>query len=803
MASANREPVEVLLVRVAGQWRSVADDIARLAVRLRGAVGEAACRQLVPGLDDVLEELRSAVTRFESSAKKPAVVIATSGTTSSGKSTLANLLIGETLLPKAVQEMSAGVVAVQHHESVRKLIVEDTKGASWETGTWDDVAPTQVQELLEKTMQTYRDLLGDDGEQTRKHVEPPRFQIVWPTRMGRHPAHFGLPSGTQLTIVDLPGLKYVDDKVNGDVVREQARKALCIVAYNSFETDPLKQESLLRQVVDQVKALRGSPARMLFTLNKIDAFRTDHNPEDSEQEFTKRVTQQIRDRVSEALSEYADEAGKIEPIPLSSEPALYAVLAEQRHDEAGHALLRKLAKEYAVLFPDAEMDQLPRSPVGWSDDQRRWFINETRHQSRLDDFERRLAAHIAQHLPELLVPDLVEASYGPACKVLAKLDALVGAYSVQERTQAEEAIGRLESLHQRLKGLKAEALKALNPLREAAASGNDDLLDRLHRAVPEVEGSLGLVQHKLSAIREALPNAVIAPLQRLDDYIFRLMKGEPIEDALMESAASAPSFHAALKDLRASPYAEQWKTGGRFEGDAADRVSLALQAFAKELSSMASSLVKRESAVQAERMKGALGVLSEAIVNKLEADVATELEQHDFPGLHGVFHGAFDLKPPQLPGLRFKPEMKDWTVTAEKVVTEEYSSLKRVWWKLWLGKSEVKETRQVVVQTTTTGIEVKGLQDLIRGFMSSGGGDELEASFAAWLGEGVSGFDKALEQRLQDGVKTYRLALEERMADIERGTEARIDGVEQHRTDIHDARQAVEAARQWRGFADG
>ena len=70
-------------------------------------------------------ERRRALQRFENAAQRPEVVIATTGTTSSGKSTLANLLIGEMLLPKAVQEMSAGVVTIRHSASERQLVVED------------------------------------------------------------------------------------------------------------------------------------------------------------------------------------------------------------------------------------------------------------------------------------------------------------------------------------------------------------------------------------------------------------------------------------------------------------------------------------------------------------------------------------------------------------------------------------------------------------------------------------------------------------------------------------------------------
>ena len=72
-------------------------------------------------------------------------------------------------------------------------------------------------------------------------------------------------------MLDLPGLSYVGDESNMEVIK-QCREALCLVTYNSQETDPQKIKTLLLQVVEEVKGLGGAPKRMLFILNKIDVF---------------------------------------------------------------------------------------------------------------------------------------------------------------------------------------------------------------------------------------------------------------------------------------------------------------------------------------------------------------------------------------------------------------------------------------------------------------------------------------------------------------------------------------------------
>lgn len=796
-----QESVEALLARSASEWKSTADQVHRVARSVQAAVGAAAYEQKVPELHRALEELRKAAVHFEASAKRPEIVIATTGTTSSGKSTLANLLIGEALLPKAVQEMSAGVVTVEHDDEARRLVIERTPGATWATGTWKSVTAAEVRERLESTMHAYRGLAETRGF-GEGDVAPPRFLVTWPMRMGRRSAELGLPPGARLRVVDLPGLKYVDDDLNGDVVRDQARKALCLVAYNAFDTDPRRQESLLRQVVDQVKALGGSPARMLFVLNRIDAFCSDRDPEASEREFRERVTRQIRSGVREALAEYAAEADAIQPVALSSEPALYATLIEEAAEGDRQALIRKLTKEYATLFPDEPMDRLPRAPSDWTCDQLRWFLDEARHQSRLVAFEKTLTTHIRQHLPELLLPELVESVYAPARKALEQLDALIASYCLEERAQAETALKELESVHQRLVVLQREATAALTPFREVA-SGDGDLVANLYVAVPQVEAALASLEGgRLSAVASALPDAIQVPLQRLHEYVYQRMADEPAEDMLVQSLSTS-SLGDSLLELRTSPYGAVWQRGGRFEGDDAARVRKALDAFAAALSSTATNLVRHESAIQGERVKKALDACGRAIVDDLEVAAASELDRIRLSGLRGVFRGEFELSPPHLPRVRFSPSVKDWTHTRTTQKQEEYWVEKRVWWTLWMAKRRVKQKRVVTVEEHSSGIEVAKFGDLIEGFVNSGALDDLESVFTKWLADSLDVFDSTLEQRLSAGVKTYRDLLLERKDEIEHGTQERIEDAERHRTDLDDLARVAEESRRWRERDDG
>ena len=157
----------------------------------------------------------------------------------------------------------------------------------------------------------------------------PRSELEYPTYVGGAPDVLGLPADCGFRVLDLPGLKYVGDPLNSAVIRE-SRDALCLVTYNSEETDEGKQEALLDQIVAQVKELGGSPVRMLFVLNRIDAARRDlkigEDWRPREDAFVDRIAGRIRHRLATALPEYADDVRALDVIRLSTQPALLAHL---------------------------------------------------------------------------------------------------------------------------------------------------------------------------------------------------------------------------------------------------------------------------------------------------------------------------------------------------------------------------------------------------------------------------------------------------------------------------------------------
>ena len=356
-----------------------------------------------------LKEKRSkshqALRRLREGIDQPEVVFAVSGTTSAGKSTIVNMLLGDQVMPYAVQEMSAGTVEIIHHNTNRSLTIMMTEGATWETGHFSNLDADAIRSRLKGIMTQYR-----TEAKTNRSMKPPEFRVEWQCSLANDLEKFGLPPETKIKILDLPGLKFIGDEQNAQVIREKAKKAFCIIAYNSLETDEKKQKDLLRQVTQQVKSLGGGPARMMFVLNKIDAFLKDENPEESKNHFQEQTLEAIRTSLYNELPEYKDDIDKISLLVLSSEPALLAIQAKNGNKKA---LQKMIDSEYRVLIKDIlkelkiwDLDDLSAKKI---EILVQAMLTNTHHGA----FYKTFKEQIQTHLPALILPALVQGVIHP------------------------------------------------------------------------------------------------------------------------------------------------------------------------------------------------------------------------------------------------------------------------------------------------------------------------------------------------------------------------------------------------------
>ena len=155
----------------------------------------------------------------------PSLSIATIGTTSSGKSTIVNALLGRKVAPIEAGEMSGGVLTLQHADE-RKLVVEATEGAAWETGVWSELSD----EFLYKRIRDSVMLPYHAIRRQQKDCIAPQVIAFGPLLPACEPTLLSLPPGVGVEFVDLPGLKSVQDRANLAVIQARVHKAFSLVA---------------------------------------------------------------------------------------------------------------------------------------------------------------------------------------------------------------------------------------------------------------------------------------------------------------------------------------------------------------------------------------------------------------------------------------------------------------------------------------------------------------------------------------------------------------------------------------------
>ena len=210
-------------------------------------------------LQDFLKVYQEAVQRLEN----PSFRIATLGTTSSGKSTIVNALIGRKIAPIEAGEMSGGVLTIQHSQEQR-LMIGETEDAVWDTGEWTGLSDEDLYQRISTVMHSYH-----DARKKRDYVEP---QITAQVSIlpACNSSLLGLPNGIGVELIDLPGLKSVQDRTNLATIQGQVNKAFSLVALDYMQVDDDHRKLLLEELKKVVEYLQGRTDSMIFILNRVD-----------------------------------------------------------------------------------------------------------------------------------------------------------------------------------------------------------------------------------------------------------------------------------------------------------------------------------------------------------------------------------------------------------------------------------------------------------------------------------------------------------------------------------------------------
>lgn len=247
-----------------------------------------------PELKSRLEDFRQVYDEAIKRLAKPSLRIATIGTTSSGKSTIVNALIGRRIAPIEAGEMSGGVLRIEHSEDCC-LKIHATEGAVWETGEWKDLSDDEIYSRIQAAMHIYHQA------RRKKDYIAPQIEVNLPILPACDRILSGLPKDLGVELVDLPGLKSVQDQKNLEVIQPLVGKAFSLVALDYLQVDEEHRHKLLNELKEVVQFLQGRTESMIFILNRVDNHGSDDLPLD---ERVEKLRQEIKETLS--LSELPD-----------------------------------------------------------------------------------------------------------------------------------------------------------------------------------------------------------------------------------------------------------------------------------------------------------------------------------------------------------------------------------------------------------------------------------------------------------------------------------------------------------------
>lgn len=727
-----------------------------------------------PEIQELSHKLDKALEILINEIRSPTLTLATTGTTSSGKSTLVNLLCGADIVPVAVSEMSAGAVTVEYREE-KSLIIHETAGALWECGEWKNISEEEIYQRLYQVMINYI-----DNRDKQANLACPQSTIYYPFRFLKE-SKLELPQGTTVRLLDLPGLAYVGDEGNANVIK-QCREALCIVTYNSAETDSQKVKSLLQEVVQQVKDLGGSPARMLFTLNRIDVFRTDENWPETENRFVEKAISDIKTELSEQLREYTEEIDNLQVVKLSTWAALLSLQIQNLDDNYSFQACKKADNYFNVLIEEI-LEDLPRNQQKWSRHDRNRVAQALWKESYGEEFHQQLVEHITKYFPQLVIPQIIERfnlAAGNAITEWSTQTTVAILNSSEEQYQQEcEKISHIRSalkkfLEESDKNLKLPFEKLDTKVKQVLAKqSEDDVVNYIRTIIKELQKDKpynelgeklypiysweGEFQKGINQVLEAIAKSLETGVVELDSP--NLKKAKIVNVNLLERN---------LNRLMNSGYTTEVAKNGVTKEARTDKEKQELKQINDELNELSIHLniviedvLKQISKQELNRIYQAVSELFNCHLSYIE-----ESANNLAPDMGIIFPNSELIEVDS--NLKFNFKFESGFAITEGTWKEEVQVGKRVraWYKLFLGKRTIYQTEYRT--RSSDNAKLPSVEDLLTNWIIQAKEQESERvnQVAGWLLKQIDSLKKNVDQIQNDIIDRYQERLDKAHQEI-------------------------------------
>jgi hypothetical protein len=575
----------------------------------------------------------------------------------------------------------------------------------------------------------------------------------------------------------------VGDRGNADVIK-QCREALCIVTYNSAETDAHKVKSLLQEVVQQVKDLGGSPARMLFTLNRIDVFRADgQNWPETENRFVEKAIRDIKNELTGQLQEYTEDIEKLQVVKLSTWPALLALQIQNNDDIYSAEACKKADNHFNGLIDEDLLEVLPRNVQKWSRHDRTRVADALWQKSYAEEFQQHLKEHINQHFPQLVIPQILERfnlSAGNAVTEWATQTTTAILNSSEERYKQEyENISRIRSsLKQFLEisdtNLKQPFERLETKVKQVIAKqSEDDVVKYVRTIISELQhiepyNELGEKLFPLYSWENEFQKGIN---QVLEAVAKSLETGRVDLDRPNLKKANVLQVNLLAKNLNRlvglgykTSVAKEGKTmeaRTEAEKNKLKQLNEELNELAIHLNIVIQDVLKQISTQELNRIHEAVSELFrchlsyfENKANDIAPDIAIKFPESELIKLES--HLTFNF--------RFKAGFPITKGTWEEAVQVERQ--KRTWYTLWIGKKTIYETEYRT--RSSDNADIPSVENLLEGWVMQAKGEDSERvnQVASWLLELIDCLKKNVDKTQSDIIDRYQERLDKANQEI-------------------------------------
>jgi len=201
------------------------------------------------------------------------------GTTSAGKTSLVNALIGSDLAPSDPRELSSGILSFRHGTGQPRVWTHGTPKGCGVAGYARHLAATETQAHIEAHLQALR--LQREHASTDKNLKIGRLNIEVETDLSDLSRFLGLSNPHSLVLHDLPGLRIdADERVRAELERYASTDLPVIVTSYVGLFSRERQESLASLLRARSPFLAQEHAPIVV-LNRVDEQRRVNTPLDT------------------------------------------------------------------------------------------------------------------------------------------------------------------------------------------------------------------------------------------------------------------------------------------------------------------------------------------------------------------------------------------------------------------------------------------------------------------------------------------------------------------------------------------